>query len=42
MQQCLKAKTVLGEAGCHVRKEQAYGDPVNSYLLHVLPELIDI
>ena len=25
-----KAKIVLGEAGCRVRKEQAYGDAVNS------------
>lgn len=25
-----KAKIVLGEAGCCVRKKQVYGDPVNS------------
>ena len=25
-----KAKIALGESGCHVRKEQAYGDAVNS------------
>lgn len=25
-----KAKMIPREAGCRVRKEQAYGDPVNS------------